>query len=102
MLYDRLLLDIDRGEAALRRGDGADANRQLQHAQAIVAELSATLTDAWSGSQGLRDIYAFLTRTLIAANVDRDPQQAHACRELVAPLRDAWHAASADLGAASA
>ena len=102
MLYHRLLLDIDRGEAALRAEDWTGANAHLQHAQAIVAELSATLTDEWSGSQGLRDIYSFLNRTLIAANIGRDAQSVHECRELVAPLRDAWHEAAARLGAASA
>ncbi|WP_354003009.1 flagellar export chaperone FliS [Microbacterium elymi] len=53
MLYDRLLLDIERGEAAQRAGDWAAASTHLQHAQAIVAELSGSLTDAWDGSDGL-------------------------------------------------
>lgn len=97
MLYDRLALDIQRGEAAQRAGDWPDANDRLQHAQAIVAELSASLSDAWDGSAGLRAIYAFLTQTLIQANIGRDPDRTRACHGLVAPLRDAWHAAAASL-----
>ncbi len=42
MLYDRLLLDIERAETAQRAADWAEANTQLQHAQAIVAELSSS------------------------------------------------------------
>ena len=94
MLYDRLLLDIQRGEAAQRSEDWATANANLQHAQAIIAELSASLTDVWDGSAGLRALYTFLTRTLIGANVARDADRTRACGEIVAPLRDAWHAAA--------
>jgi flagellar protein FliS len=101
MLYDRLVLDIERGEHAQRRGEWESANTHLQHAQAIVTELSASLTDAWEGSAGLRALYGFLTQTLIGANVGRDADRTHACRELVTPLRDAWHEAAAQLGTAS-
>ncbi|MDQ0613713.1 flagellar protein FliS [Microbacterium sp. W4I4] len=97
MLYDRLLLDIERGEAALRRGDWSESSTQLQHAQSIVAELNASLTDAWDGAGQLRAVYTFLTQTLIGANIGRDPERAHACLEIVAPLRVAWHTASESL-----
>ncbi len=102
MLYDRLMLDIDRGEAAQRAGDWAEANTQLQHAQAIVAELTVSLSNDWTGSQGLRALYTFLTQTLIGANIGRDPERTRTCHELVAPLRDAWHAAAATMTEARA
>lgn len=94
MLFDRLVLDLERGEAAQRAGDWEDANAQLQHAQAIVAELNASLTDAWDGSADLRALYTFVTTTLVRANVGRDPERTRACRDLVSPLRDAWHEAA--------
>lgn len=102
MLYDRLVLDLERGEAAQRSGDWAEASTQLLHAQAIIAELSASLTDAWDGSANLRSLYTFLTTTLIGANIGRDPERTRACRDLVVPLRDAWHAAAASLAGAPA
>lgn len=102
MLYDRLLLDIDRGEAAQRAGDWAEANLQLQHAQAIVTELTSSLSDGWDGSTGLRSLYTFLTQTLIGANIGRDPERTRSCHEIVVPLRDAWHAAAAAVAEASA
>lgn len=94
MLYDRLLLDIERGETAQRAGDWVEANAQLQHAQAIVSELTVSLTDEWNGSAGLRSLYLFLSQTLIGANIGRAPERTRACRDLVAPLRDAWHEAA--------
>ncbi|MFC7788677.1 flagellar export chaperone FliS [Microbacterium sp. MAHUQ-60] len=101
MLYDRLLLDIERGEAAQRRGEWDEANAQLQHAQAIIAELRSSLTDAWEGSASLHALYVFLTETLIGANIGRDPDRTRSCAELVAPLCDAWHAAAASVGTAA-
>lgn len=97
MLYDRLLLDVDRAERAQRDGDWPAANDQLQHAQAIVAELAGSLSGGWAGAADLRALYAYLTRTLIGANIGRDPERTHECRELIAPIRDAWHAAAAAL-----
>ncbi|MBT2485053.1 flagellar protein FliS [Microbacterium sp. ISL-108] len=97
MLYDRLLLDIERGESAQRAQDWTEANAQLQHAQAIVSELSSSLTDEWNGSSGLRSLYLFLSQTLIGANIGRDPERTRACREIVAPLRDTWHEAARTL-----
>lgn len=94
MLYDRLLLDIERGEVAQRAGDWQAAGVQLLHAQAIVAELMSSLTDDWDGSAGLRALYTHLTQTLIGANIGRDPERTRACHDIVAPLRDAWHAAA--------
>ncbi len=94
MLYDRLLLDVARAETAQRAGDWETANGELQHAQSIIAELSSSLSATWSGSAELQALYAYLTRTLIGANIGRDPERARECRELIAPLHEAWHAAA--------
>lgn len=94
LLFDRLLLDVDRGEAAQRSGDWESANTQLQHAQRILVELSGSLSDDWSGSASLRAVYDYITRTLIGANIGRDPERTRECRDLIAPLRDAWHTAA--------
>lgn len=94
MLYDRLLLDIERGEAAQRAEQWIEANTHLQHAQAIVAELTSSLTDVWDGAADLRAVYLHLSSSLIRANIAHDPETTRTCAELVAPLRDAWHAAA--------
>ncbi|RZI85773.1 MAG: flagellar export chaperone FliS [Microbacterium sp.] len=99
MLCDRLVLDVQRGEAAQLRGDWTAANVELQHAQQILTELSASLTDDWEGSAQLRALYGYITRTLIGANIGRDPERTRECIELLTPLRDAWHAAADALAA---
>ncbi|MDN3309663.1 flagellar export chaperone FliS [Microbacterium oryzae] len=95
MLYDRLLVDIDRAAAAQEHSDWASAGGHLTHAQSIVTELNASLTDAWSGSEELRGIYIYLHARLVAANIGRDSAATAESRAIVAPLRDAWHQAAA-------
>lgn len=103
MLYDRLVLDLERAETAQRAGDRAAAGPHLLHAQDIVSELAATLdVDAWQGARGLMSVYTYLLTELVGANVSCDPARTAACKGLVAPLRDAWHEAAAQLAAPSA
>ncbi len=94
MLYDRLLLDVERAEAAQHADDWVTASAELLHAQRIVTELSSSLTDDWSGSADLRALYAFLNRGLIEANIWRDAERTRSCRDLIAPLAEAWHGAA--------
>lgn len=94
LLYDRLLVDIDRAASAQASEDWLGAGTHLTHAQWIVSELNGSLTDEWDGSAELRGVYVYLTGRLIAANITRDPAATAECRDLVAPLREAWHAAA--------
>jgi flagellar protein FliS len=89
MLYNRLLLDLDRAERELRAGNAA--NEHLLHAQEIVIELRASLAN------GLADLYAFLLRELIAANIGKDPDRVATSSALLTPLRDAWAEAALQL-----
>jgi flagellar protein FliS len=95
MLYDRLVRDLNLAEAAIAAGDGQAAHNELVHAQAIIEELSASLdVDAWTGGPGLAELYRFVHAELVAANVSKDAPRVAGCRQLVEPLRDAWHQAA--------
>src|SRR3954467_3203093 len=73
MLYDRLILDLSRGEQAITDGNRPEASRQLLHAQDILAELLASLdTSVWEGGPGLAGLYGFLLTELIGANIKGD------------------------------
>lgn len=101
MLYDRLVLDLTRAEAAQCAADREAASAQLLHAQDIVVELASRLRpDLWEGGPGLAALYAYLQIELVGANVSGDPERTAACRSLVEPLRDAWHEAARGLAAA--
>ena len=98
MLYDRLLVDVDRGERALRTGERGEATGHLSHAQEIVTELMCSLdVELWDGAQNLLSIYTFLLRELVEASVSGDPERVAACRALIEPLHEAWNEAGQSL-----
>ncbi|MGY4643775.1 flagellar export chaperone FliS [Cellulomonas sp. URHB0016] len=101
MLYDRMLVDVDRAVEALVAGDVVVGRGHLQHAQEIVAELMVSLDEgAWASGTQLMSIYKFLFTELIDAATHGDVDKARACRGLVAPLAEAWHEAARSLSAA--
>lgn len=95
MLYDRLVLDLERGEAMLEAGNRGGGNAQVQHAQDILLELRAGLdTEAWEGGPGLAALYVFAHGELVKAVKGADAAAVRGVRELVSPLRDAWREAA--------
>ena len=103
MLYDRLVLDLERAEMALDTGDRTEAAAQIQHAQDIVFELRSSLqVDVWEGGPRLAALYAWLIGEMIQANVKGDRNRVASCRQVVEPLRDAWRQAAASLAATPA
>jgi flagellar protein FliS len=101
MLYDRLVLDLTKGEQAMLDGDRPVANTLLQHAQDIVTELHVSLDlDAWDGAAGLASLYSFVQTELIYANIRGDAAKVTSVRGLIEPLRDTWREAA--LAAAAA
>ena len=103
MLYDRLVLDLERAEVALDTGDRVEAAAQIQHAQEIVFELRESLrVDAWEGGPRLAALYSWMITELVQAGVKRDRNRVSACRQIAEPLRDAWRQAAATLTASPA
>ncbi|EMY34092.1 flagellar protein FliS [Arthrobacter crystallopoietes BAB-32] len=98
MLYDRLVLDLKRAEAAQTGQNWAVASEQLLHAQAIITELSSTLkTDAWDGADGLFATYTYVSSALMNANIHRDVELTREAIRLTIPLQEAWQEAAASL-----
>jgi flagellar protein FliS len=95
MLFDRLVLDVQRGLDAQRRGDHEDTHRQLTHAQDIVLELQSSLrADDFKGGYDLAALYSFLHRQLVMANVRKDAVITDEVLTLVTDLCDAWRQAA--------
>jgi flagellar protein FliS len=96
MLYDRLLVDLAQGEEALRTGDRQAGSGHLLHAQDIIAELRGGLDlTVWEGAAGLAQLYGFIVKQLIQANVQANADLVAECYGLLEPLRDAWREALA-------
>jgi flagellar protein FliS len=103
MLYDRLLLDLNRAEAAQQALQWSVASENLLHAQAIVTELTSSLNvEVWDGGEGLKAIYTYTLTAMINANIHRDSARIRECIDLLEPLRQAWHEAADQLPAQNA
>ena len=100
MLYDRLMLDLARAEAAQVGENWPTASENLLHAQAIVDELTTSLdVTAWDGADGLLAVYTYVSNALIGANIHRDVARTRESIVLLEPLRQAWHEAAGALSA---
>jgi flagellar protein FliS len=103
LLWDRLLRDLDGALQGLVEGDLVTVNTALVHAQDIVFELRSSLrVDGWTGGAPLAALYEFVESELVWANVHKDAARIESCRELLSPLRDAFHEAARTAGAARA
>ena len=100
MLYDALVRDLVLAEEQLQGArDLRVVNDRLVHGQAIVLELRAGLDPTkWAGGPGLMQLYMFMIDELVKANVEKSADRVRAVRDLVEPLRQAWHEAAASLG----
>ena len=78
MLYDRLLLDLERGEALISSGDRNAASIELQHAQEIVMEFRMSLdVESWDGGAGLEALV--LQLSLLRARVGQHHRRRCRC-----------------------
>jgi flagellar protein FliS len=95
MLYDRLVQNLSVAESAMRCGDVATTGDRVGQAQEILLELHATLDlTVWPEGEALGRIYLWIVGELSQARLRQQPQRIADCRELVQPLRDAWHEAA--------
>jgi len=96
MLFDRLMLDLQRAEAAQSEQDWNRASGYLVHAQDIVAELAGTLdVERWDGGQHLLAVYLFSSTKLVSANVEHSIDRTREVIVIMEPLRQTWHEAAA-------
>lgn len=95
MLFERLVLDCERGFRAVVAADRETAHEQLVHAQAIVTELQSSLeVDGMPAGRELLALYGYLQRRLIQANVEASVGAAKEAVILARQLCDTWRQAA--------
>jgi flagellar protein FliS len=100
MLFERLVLDVQRGLEAQRTGDLEETHRQLTHAQDILLELATSLRpEEFRGGDDLAALYGFLHRQLVTANVRKDASITDEVLTLVTDLCDTWREAALQVSA---
>jgi flagellar protein FliS len=94
MVYDRLVLDVQNGLEAQRRGDRDETVGHLTHALEIVSELQRSMrVDEHRGGYDLAALYEFLNRRLVMASVGLDTAVTDECLRLVTDLCVTWREA---------
>jgi flagellar protein FliS len=104
MLYRGAIRFVTGASEAIERKDIVGAHNDLVKAQAIIAELNATL-DVERGGQvaaNLARIYDYLYRRLIEANLRKDAQPAREVQGLLRELLPAWTTVVRETSAAPA
>lgn len=91
MLCDRLVLDVRRADAAQQADDRQLAHDNFLHAQQIVTQLLTSLrTDVWDGADQLSQVYEYLLRRLVDANLKADRGATAECLDLATRICDTW------------
>ena len=92
MLYDGCLRYLHQAAHAMRAGQRMQTRDRLGRAEAIVAELLATLDLDEGGviASRLQGIYVFCQRQLLEAAIHGDPARIDKVAELLGELRESW------------
>lgn len=92
MLYDGALRFIAAAELAMTNGDRFGQNENIQRAQRIVSELTASL-DLEKGAEvasNLFNLYSYCYDQLVQANILDDPTKLKQAVMVLEPLRESW------------
>lgn len=92
MLFDGAIERISQARGHLQRGDVAAKGHSISRALAIVGELRDSLdhTVDRAFSQRLDALYEYVTRRLLAAQLDNDTGALDEAVALLTPVRDGW------------
>lgn len=93
MLFDALQSEIVAARGAIQRGDIAEKGRAIGHAVRILQEGLIAPLDLQNGgavASNLRDVYDYVVHQLTLANLRNDPEVLLQCKELIAPIQEAW------------
>ena len=89
-VYDELIKQLNISIMSFEKNDIAEINRSLLKSQRIISELRATLNFDYEISKNLDDIYNFLNRAIMNANIKKDPSELADVLLIVKELRDAF------------
>lgn len=91
MMYDGAIRFARQGTAAIREGDIEAANTNLGRAQDIVTELTGALNlETGEIAVHLQQMYDYIGRRLVDANVKKAEAPLTEAIELLQQLRDTW------------
>ena len=91
MMYDGAIRFINQAKKALADKEFTPANKAMQRAQDIIDELNISLNpEAGEIAANLRNLYLFINRRLIEANVKKNGEILDEALKLLTTLRSSW------------
>ena len=89
-VYDELIKQLNIAIISFEKNDIYEINRSLVKSQLIITELRSTLNFDYEISKNLDDIYNFLNRAIMNANIKKDSSELNDVLQIVQELRDAF------------
>lgn len=91
MLYDGALKNLRNAQNCIAHKDIKGAHNLLMKTQDIIRELNITLDmNAGEIAHNLRNLYLYMLKRLVEANVTKDTQKVEEVIELLSTLKEAW------------
>ena len=101
MLYDGAIKFCNIGKDAIANKDNEKASINIVKAQKIIDYLRQTLDMKYPVAQDFENIYSYLSRRLIEANVHKDPEILEEMLTHLRSVRDNWKEVMRKNGVAS-
>ena len=90
MLYEGALRFCNQALVALEKKDFIKVNELLLRVQDIIREFQITLKDDFGVSNDFRQLYDYIFRLLVDANVRKEQSVLEEARDLIREFRDTW------------
>lgn len=90
MLYEGAIKFCNIAMGAIEKKDYEKANTNIQKARRIVVELQTTLDHKYKVAEDFDVIYDYIFKTLVQANIKKDPEILEEALKQLRDLRDAW------------
>ena len=90
MLYDGAIKFLKKAKIHIEEKDIEKINNSLLRAQNIISELNITLNMDYEISKNLRDLYDFMIRRTVDANLEKDVNIVDEVLGLLEDLRNTW------------
>mgnify|MGYP000918299605 FL=1 len=92
MLYDGAIKNLRLAELSLEEKNIENVNKYLKKAQDIITEFMTTLNfeDGGDVAGNLYQLYEYMNRRLVRANIDKDVEPIKEVRKYLEELRDTW------------
>lgn len=90
MLYEAAIKFCNIAQMAIEKNDIEKAHNNIRKVEAIIEEFQATLDHKYPVAKDFDEVYSYIMRRLIQANIQKDTAILDEVLEHLRTMRDAW------------